>query len=75
MSYSYDQYFEYKKDNKYSFEEYVVYNLYNGNFKAPFTVQKKTGFFTSYNNYMIKYTGKSDKMFCGIYSKTFTLIM
>ena len=55
----YESYFKYKKDNKYSFYEYIVYNLYNGHFKSPYTPQKKSGFFCLFNNLLSKYTATS----------------
>ena len=55
----YESYFKYKKDNKYFFHEYIVYNLYNGHFKSPYTPQKKSGFFCLFNNLLSKYTATS----------------
>ena len=44
----YEDYFIYKTEKankKYSFQEYVVYNLYNGHFKAPYSTPPKKWFF------------------------------
>ena len=60
----YENYFIYKKDKdniKYSFEEYVIWNLYTGNFKAPFSAQKKASFFSSFNSNLSKYTNEKSK--------------
>ena len=53
---NYELYFSYKVNKQYSFHEYVVYNLYTANFKAPYTTQKKNGFFSSYTNLIKKYS-------------------
>lgn len=52
---NFENYFKYKKDKNYSFEEYVVWNLYLRNFRVPFTQRDKNRFFSSYNNYFKKY--------------------
>ena len=60
----YENYFIYKNDKndtKYSLEEYVVWNLYTENFIAPFSSQKKTSFFSLFNNYLSKYTHEGMK--------------
>ena len=41
---NYEGYFNYKTNRNefnFSFEEYVVWNLYNGKFQKPYSVQKK----------------------------------
>jgi len=53
---NYELYFLYKVNKQYSFHEYVVYNLYTANFKAPYTAQKKNGFFSSYTNLIKKHS-------------------
>jgi len=53
---NYEQYFLYKDNKQFSFHEYIVYNLYNGYFKAPFSCQKKNGFVSSYTNLIKKHS-------------------
>lgn len=48
---SYEEYFKYKQDNTYSLLEYVVYNMYTGNFRAT----KTNNLYSSYCNYLKKY--------------------
>ncbi|GBB87129.1 hypothetical protein RclHR1_13590004 [Rhizophagus clarus] len=58
----YESYFKYKINNNdytFTFEEYVVWNLYNGNFKLPFSVQKKSGFIGSYPSLLSKFSNSS----------------
>ncbi len=52
---SYEEYFKYKQDNTYSLLEYVVYNMYTGNFRAPFNSTKTNNLYSSYCNYLKKY--------------------
>ncbi len=59
---NYELYFSYKVNKQYSFHEYVVYNLYTANFKAPYTIQKKNGFFSSYTNLVKKHSNFSYKL-------------
>ena len=59
---NYEGYFNYKTNRNefnFSFEEYVVWNLYNGKFQKPYSVQKKSGFFCSFNNLYSKYSKKN----------------
>jgi hypothetical protein len=61
----YEGYFLYKKsksENNYSLEEYVVWNFYNGKFQKPYSSQKKSAFFCTYNNLKSKYSGIVTKL-------------
>ncbi|CAG8809263.1 41662_t:CDS:2 [Gigaspora margarita] len=54
---SFENYFTYKKDKNdknYTFHEYVVYNIYHGNFTATYTVNDKKNFLDSYFDYIQK---------------------
>lgn len=56
----YVKYFEYKnskKDGTFTFYEYVIYNLYNGNVQ----LEEKETFFSFYNNHLQKMHNLSKK--------------
>ncbi len=58
---NYEGYFNYKTNRNefnFSFEEYVVWNLYNGKFQKLYSVQKKQ-ILCSFNNLYSKYSKKN----------------